>query len=180
MAYENQKLLVRETVWSRKYFWWVCPGFLRWSDYIQALLTTSFGNGKGGRMPSNLQRLLMSLLTKCFAAGEKDTAEAWVTDGVLNVCVPVSSLDGKGGWLAKAELRWPSLFISMWKSLQVSRAKFMSSLKLGWQFTAYILVSSLCLTGSFFVYSFSTSFWLMQAYSQVIVVKFAGALVALH
>lgn len=53
----------------------------------------------------NLQRLLMSLLTKCLAAGEKDTAEARVTGGVLNICVASSSLDGKEGWLAKAELR---------------------------------------------------------------------------
>lgn len=30
----------------------------------------------------------MVLLTKCFAAGEKDTAEAQVTGGVLNVCLP--------------------------------------------------------------------------------------------
>lgn len=54
----------------------------------------------------------------------------------------------------------------------------MSSLKLGWQFSAWMLVLSLCLTGPFFAYSFS--FWLKQSYSQVIVFKFAGALVAVE
>lgn len=53
-------------------------------------------------------------------------------------------------WLAKVELRWTSLFISMWKSLLMSIAKLMCSLKLDCQFLAWLLVSSLCLTGSFF------------------------------
>lgn len=54
----------------------------------------------------------------------------------------------------------------------------MSLLKLGWQFTARMLGLSLCLTGPFFAYSFS--FWLMQAFSQVIVVNFARALLAVE
>lgn len=46
MAYENQKLLVRETVYEVESISdGFVLGFLRWSDYIQALLTTTFGNG---------------------------------------------------------------------------------------------------------------------------------------
>lgn len=123
------------------------------------------GGGVGGCLKVAEASDLSPHQMSCFWEEETDgrsPSGALVIGGVLSICISFSILNVKECWLAKVELRWTSLFISMWKSLLMSIAKLMCSLKLGCQFLAWLLVSSLCLTGSFF-YIFLPCFILAYA-----------------
>ena len=106
----------------------------------------------GWESASKLQRLLSSLLTKCFAAGEEETdgsspSGAFVIDCMWSICISFSILNVKECWLAEVELRWACLlFVSMQKTLLMSTAKLIRSLELDSQFIAWLLVSSVYLT----------------------------------